>query len=310
MVKVTQAQLRARQAWPLEKKIEWSLRRIRIWHDYWEGLVYVSYSGGKDSRVLLHLVRTHYPDAPAVFCNTGLEFPEIVDVVRNTENKVILRPEIPFPKVIEEHGWPVVSKKVAKIIREMRRPKDLNPNTQRLHRTGITRSGNRSSSWKCPDKWRFLEHAPFLISEKCCDVMKKDPFKEYQKRTGRMGFVGTLAADSRMREMSYLETGCNSYHGSSQVSRPISIWNTEDIWRYIKVHDLEYCPVYDMGYTTTGCLFCAFGAHLEEQPNRFQRLQMTHPRLWRYCMEKLGLRDVLIYIGIPWRWKLVPQGSS
>ena len=63
------------------------------------------------------------------------------------------------------------------------------------------------------------------------------------------------------------------------------------------------------GWTTTGekrtgCVFCAFGAHLEKAPNRFQRLKITHPKLWDYCMRPweehgLGMRQVLEYIGIP-----------
>ena len=65
-------ELKQKQSLPLEAKIAMTLRRIREWYEYWDGNVYVSFSGGKDSTVLLHLVRQHYPGVPAVFSDTGL----------------------------------------------------------------------------------------------------------------------------------------------------------------------------------------------------------------------------------------------
>jgi len=73
-------QLRQMQSLPLEAKIIKSQMRIREWYEHWSGDVYVAFSGGKDSTVLLHLTRQLYPDVPAVFCDTGLEFPEIKEL--------------------------------------------------------------------------------------------------------------------------------------------------------------------------------------------------------------------------------------
>lgn len=50
-------------------------------------------------------------------------------------------------------------------------------------------------------------------------------------------------------------------------------------------------------------MFCAFGAHMEKEPNRFQRMRKTHPKQWKYCMEKLGMREVLKFCGIPFEDK-------
>ena len=46
------------------------------------------------------------------------------------------------------------------------------------------------------------------------------------------------------------------------------------------------------------CVFCGFGCHLEIGENRFQRLKKTHPQLYSYCMDQLGMKEVLNYIGV------------
>ena len=75
--------LKQMQAVPLEQKITMTKRRIREWYDYWDGMVYVSFSGGKDSTVLFHLARRLYPDILGVFCNTGNEYPDIIRFVQS-----------------------------------------------------------------------------------------------------------------------------------------------------------------------------------------------------------------------------------
>ena len=44
------------------------------------------------------------------------------------------------------------------------------------------------------------------------------------------------------------------------------------------------------------CIFCGFGVHLEKEPNRYQRLELTHPQLYNYCMDKLGFKEVCEYL--------------
>lgn len=292
------------QGLPLEAKIIKSQLRIREWYEHWGGQVYVAFSGGKDSTVLLHLVRELYPDVPAVFCDTGLEFPEIKEFVRQTENVTILRPKMSFRKVIENYGYPVVSKRQAQYIRQARTTKS--EVLKRLRLTGIRRNGEYSPYSIISKKWQYLIDAPFKISEQCCDVMKKRPSASYSKETGRMPFIGSMASEGANRELDWLRNGCNAFENRQPKSIPISFWLEEDIWSYLKSRGVSYSSIYDKGYDRTGCIFCAFGAHMEDTPNRFQRLANTHPNLYDYCIrpiEKngLGLGEVLDYINVPYK---------
>ncbi len=290
-------ELRQMQSLPLEAKIVKSQLRIREWYDYWDGQVYVSFSGGKDSTVLLHLVRSVYPDVPAVFVDTGLEYPEIKEFVRSTENVTIIRPEMTFKSVIEKYGYPVISKRQAQYIREAR-----NTNSEYLYRLrteGIKRDGSIAQYAKISDKWLYLVDAPFKIDDKCCHVMKKRPFIIYESETGRKPYIGTMASEGLNRELNWLRHGCNAFEHKRPISQPISFWLEEDIWDYLKRYNVPYAKIYDMGWERTGCMWCAFGVHLEDEPNRFQRMAKTHPNLYRYCMDKLGFAEVLGYIGVP-----------
>ena len=153
-----------------------------------------------------------------------------------------------------------------------------------------------------------------------------------------------MAAESRLRQQQWIKNGCNAFDAKEPKSTPMAFWTEQDVLHYIKKYNVPYCSVYgdiqvqkpagaddgqinaidylgcwnetDILETTgakrTGCIFCAFGCHLEPEPNRFQRLKETHPRQYEYCIgggemvdgkwqpskEGLGLGKVLDYIGV------------
>lgn len=114
-------ELRILQNYPLEMKIERTKQRIREWVDYYgEDGTYISFSGGKDSTVLLDIVRSLYPNIEAVYVNTGLEYPEIYKFVKSFSNVTILKPEMNFKEVINTYGYPVISKENSQYIYEIR----------------------------------------------------------------------------------------------------------------------------------------------------------------------------------------------
>jgi 3'-phosphoadenosine 5'-phosphosulfate sulfotransferase (PAPS reductase)/FAD synthetase len=301
--------LQEMRALPLREKIDFTEHNIIEWYRAFDGQVSVSFSGGIDSTVLLYLIRRIYPKVPAVFVNTGLEYPEIVRLVKSTPNTEIIRPKIPFHHVIQKYGWPVVSKKVARGISILRHPTEKNQNVYGLYDRGVNRFGKKVNGFKVAERWRFLIDAPFPVSDHCCQVMKKNPIHLYERQTKRVQYVGLMAEDSKNREKVYLQHGCNAFDLKTPHSTPLGFWTKQDILECIATHKIPYASVYGeirrnqvgfwecAGVQGTGCVFCCFGLHMETgDENRFQRLHRTHPHLWKYCMEKLGLKDVLSFM--------------
>lgn len=316
VIKMDINELKLLQNYPLDLKIEKTKLRIREWYEYHNGDVYVSFSGGADSTVLLDIVRSIYPDVEAVFCNTGLEYPEIVKFVKEFANVTILKPKKTFKQVISEYGYPVISKSVSNTVRLARKNIEEGKDSLRVRQIKGLEKGSKFNK----GKWQFLLDAPFKISDQCCDELKKKPFKEFEKITGKKPITGILADEGGIRQEAYLKTGCNNF--KKGVCKPLGFWKKQDILHYIKLFDLPICEVYGnikekdqiegqltidnknyselefTGEQRTGCMFCMFGCHLEKEPNRFERMKKTHPKQYNYCINKLKLSEVLDYIGV------------
>lgn len=163
---------------------------------------------------------------PAVFSNTGLEFPEIVRFARSAPGEFIeIKPldkktgkRITYRDVILRAGYPLVSKETADKLYKLRHG-NLSPR----YRNYMLNGDERGRFGMLPKKWRFLIEAPFEISGKCCDLLKKGPLKEYEKQTGRKPFIGVTQDEGFRREHQYAKTGCNVYDGSTIKSQSIGI---------------------------------------------------------------------------------------
>lgn len=318
------------QLLPLDAKIRMTKQRIQQWYYAFDGEVYVSLSGGKDSTVLKHIVDSMFSDVPSVFVNTGLEYPEIQKFVSDIkEGKFecfnsdveIIYPKKRFYEVITEMGYPVISKEIAHKMHDYNSAKQKGHESyveRKFNGTYISKNGKTGYSIS---RWKFLTEAPFKISHKCCDVMKKQPTKEYEKRTGRKPFLGTMADESIARKQMWMKFGCNAFEKGRQTSQPMSFWTENDVLTYLLTYNVPYCPVYGnivetgdycetlttvvpelktTGCDRTGCMFCMFGCHLNKD-QRFVRMKETHPKQYEYCMKSideggLGLKDVIDWL--------------
>ena len=304
----TKEELTYFQRLPLDVKVAKTRQRITEWVDAF-GIngVYVSFSGGKDSTVLLHLVREMYPDVPAVFVNTGLEFPEIQQFVRKFDNVVTLTPKMRFPEVIKTYGYPFISKDIGQAVYEAKRGLRSGSGLysyrlKKLNGELISKDGQKSKF--NAEKYKPLLYTDLDISDRCCYVMKKSPSKKYECESKRRLIVGTMASESAIRQAVWLKEGCNAFDVKRPSSKPMSFWNDNDVLKYIKENNIEIASVYGdvvpadnqlsmfddepckyctTGCYRTGCIFCGFGAHLDKVP-RFKRLKETHPKQYNYCI--------------------------
>lgn len=425
MSKHNLSELQQMQALPLTLKIKLTQSRIRAWvNEFSEDGVCVSFSGGKDSTVLLDIVRKMYPNIKAVYVDTGLEYPEIKRFVKTFDNVDIIRPDMVFRDVIIKYGYPMISKEVSECVQgarkyltsildentiarqtdsiviptfltnsqdkeniqkeiilsvdeeslkkmskggydnKYRKLRGIGEYTQRENEPKVRREQSEISSeelanilnermltrqgganrrlaimlgWLTKDKanpikanipsqdrsmfsqekYKFFLNAPFEISNKCCNIMKKKPSHTYMRETGRKPITAQMASESRLRTQKWLQNGCNAFDAKNPISNPMSFWTEQDVLAYIKENDIEIAYVYgdivvdygkmgqvdnqislaDLGLfelerpilkttgcSRTGCMFCGYGCHLEKNPNRFERMAITHPNLFDYVM--------------------------
>ena len=278
-------ELRERQGWSLAQKIDHSLGVIDQFYSRLGGKVYVSFSGGKDSTIVLWLARKIYPDIKAVFCNTGNEYPDIVRFVRETKaagaNLDIIYPKLKPKEVLEKYGFPLVSKEVSKSIHDLR----TNPYSKQSQRVlGITHCKYQP---RVANKYKYLLNDSYGVSAKCCTKLKKEPFKAFEKEAGLSPILGNMASESRMRETQYrVQGGCNVFHEDGKgrsVSRPLSIWLEQDVWKCIEKYDIPIADIYRKGAMRTGCMFCGYGCQFADD-NRLRLVHSMYPKMYDMFM--------------------------
>lgn len=312
--KHTAGDLKQMQSLPLSDKIRMTEYRIRQWYEAFDGDVYVSFSGGKDSTVLLDIARRLYPDIEAVFVNTGLEYPSVRKFALSKENVTQLRPSMNFRDVVIKYGYPIISKEVAQTVYKVKKSKSENKTVlyrmKKLDGKATDKNGNLSR-YNIP-QWKFLLDAPFNISHLCCDIMKENPSKRYEKETQKRPIIATMADESFLRRQVWVQNGCNAFNLKRPKSTPMSFWAENDVLTYIHENNLEiakaykdvvvdqkgqidgqvnladylgdyrYCKFRTTGCTRTGCVFCLFG--ITQDLFRIYNLQQQEPKLADYVL--------------------------
>jgi len=321
-------ELKRRQSLSLDEKIKLSNMAIQNYYDFLDGHVYISVSGGKDSTVIYDMVRRLYPDVKAVFLDTGLEHPENREFVKTKMTNVEwVKPKKSFYQVLQDEGFPIPSKEQAKFIKEYQTTKSAylkrvrtegkprtfekrykkylkqNPTTKREEYYQIFQVqypqelldvNKRCRISKC---WQFLANSKYRCSDKCCDILKKNPAKSFGKKFGLFPITGEMAVDSTSRRRLYLKNGCNALSSGKIKSTPLGFWTEKDAWEYIKRFNLPFSDAYKHGLERTGCMFCLFGITQDKKgQERFKIMQQYHPELYKYCMEKLGIKDLLDFV--------------
>ena len=214
-----------------------------------------------------------------------------------------------FLEVLQTYGYPLISKEVSQSIYEARKKPDGSMSKRMKGEYINPKTGKVQFNRK---KYLPLMNLPIKISNKCCNVMKKYPIKQYETKTKlKNGITAMLAEESTLRVNSWLKNGCTAFDEKTSHGRcnPLSTWLEQDVLHYIKREDIDIASVYGnivyfdedgntmqenpldfnaplkcIGCDRTGCMFCAYGAHLEKGTTRFQRLKLTHPKQYEFMM--------------------------
>lgn len=299
--------------------------------------------GGLDSITLLFFLRSIGVNVPAISVSSLEDMS-----IQKVHKKIGVESVLPMKradgttwnkkKIIQEFGFPVLSKEIAAKIETLSHPTEKNKTVRHAIITGETgeyggyRKGTRM---KLPTKWLELfggyaneeegvryQTPDFLVSAKCCNYLKEQPCDKWAKEHNSVPYLGLMASEGGRREKALMINGCNYFGKTTIRSAPFAIFSRQDLLRlavelkvpvpeiYGEIKQNEDGTFYTTKAQRTGCSMCGFGIHMEKRPHRFDRLYERNPKEWEYWMkqcytspitgEVFGWGHVLDYIGVEW----------
>lgn len=292
----------------------------------------VSFSGGKDSTLLLNLIVETIKENADDFKNVSIvpayameiTFPETIKFIKETinelqkqysfvKNLLLVPPKKPWKDILNIYGFPIFSKQISV---------QLNRIKYACSHTGIidwSLGIKKSAKFALSKKRLFLldkdmnfyidengNKQHYYFSEKCCDYVKGG-----LKHDKRPAFIGTMASESTLRKTSWINFGCNILNNKELKSRPLSIWNADNVWEYYKKTKSKINPCYQFDgekprlFNRLGCSACPFGSHLEKHlkdnyniKNRFEKLKEFNENLYISQVKKTGMEYILMDMNV------------
>lgn len=301
--------------------------------------------GGLDSITLLLFLRSIGINCPAISVSS-LEDKSIQRIHEQLDIEP-LKPALNADgkrwsktKVIQELGFPVLSKEIAAKIETLANPTENNKTVRHAIITGETGEYGgfqKDSRMKMSQKWleKFGGYANkdegtnyqipnFKVSSKCCYYLKEKPCDDWAKEHNSVPFLGLMASEGGRREKSLKIHGCNYWGASTIRSAPFAIFSRQDLLTlalelkvpvpeiYGTIEKASDCTLCTTKAQRTGCSICGFGIHLEKRPHRFDMLHERNIKEWDFWMnkcctdeetgEQYGWGRVLTYIGVAWEF--------
>lgn len=296
--------------------------------------------GGLDSITLFMFIRSLGYDVPGISASyledksiqqihrqLGIES---VHPIKDKNGKVWTK-----QRVLQEFGFPVLSKELAGKIELLQNPSENNKTVRHAIITGETGEyggWQKNSRMKMSQKWleKFggyenenegvnYEKPDFKVSSKCCYYLKEKPCDDWAKEHNSVPFLGLMASEGGRRAKSLRLNGCNYFGKSTIRSAPFAIFSRQDLLQlaidlnvpvpeiYGTIEKDEKGQLRTTSAQRTGCSMCGFGIHLEKRPHRFDQLKERNPKEWEYWMfncctdvngNKFGWAKILDYIGV------------
>ncbi len=281
--------LRRLQKLPMEVKVK--LTKIILNHYIKENKdngVYLSYSGGKDSSVMRRIALEIDANIPSVFCNTTNEQSEIMDYIKKQKNITTLMPKMGFRKILKKYGFPMVSKLACRKVYDLKNP------TEKNKKVRITWN-DKDSLFRLANKDRFLVEEDFNVTAKCCDILKKEPFRRYELETGRLPVSGIIADESSQRQDAIIKGGVIS---EGKMCRPMAFWLEKDIWKYSLMNNFRFSEnyydrkvdgVFVSADKRSGCELCLMGFRYDKnnlfEQDRLEKAKILNPKRFERLMD-------------------------
>ena len=214
----------------------------------------VAWSGGKDSTLILYLIRQECEalgidphEIHVEFHNTGVEYPQTIKFIRKLTtdwdlNLIETRPIKSFWQCVKEYGYP-------------------KPKSARIKDTGKPQMAQ------------------------CCKFLKEAPALKSLKENGwECIYLGITAVESHQRQIRAVTHGTCYHNKSENVKKvhPILYWTEQEVWDAHRMFNIPYNTIYDMGVDRCGCMPCT--AYKKWQEN----LQKTHPKMYKKIMRDMG----------------------
>lgn len=321
-----------KQRVPYAIKVKMSEQRIRDFIEECDtrGLNYHVSVGGLDSIVLAHLIERMGYDVPRVSAST-LEDVSIQQVHKEM-GCIVVNPLKSKVKILQEEGFPVLSKRIANKIDTLAHPTEKNKTVRHAIITGeCGKQGHFATNSKMQLPMTYLKlfggldeegaklgygKPNFAVSHKCCYYLKEAPCDIWAKEHNSVPFLGLMASEGGQRADALEENGCNYFGKTTARSCPFAFYYHSDIVHLaieLGVHipkiygevrvskqknefgDYEYSTT---GEQRTGCSMCGFGIQLENRPHRFDRLWERNPKEWDFWMNKCCKHED----GTPYGW--------
>lgn len=283
--------------------------------------------GGLDSIVLGHLIRSMgYTEEQIPFVSASTLEDISIQRVHKEMGCIVVQPLKPKVKILQEEGFPVLSKRIANKINTIANPTEKNKTVRHAIITGeCGEMGHHATDSKMRLPMTYLKlfggldeegralgyGAPtnFKVSHKCCYYLKEAPCDNWAKEHNSVPYLGLMASEGGQRADALEEHGCNYFGKTTARSCPFAFYYHSDvvhlavdlgvhipeIYGEVKISE-ETNEFGDHIYTTTGeqrtgCSMCGFGIQLESRPHRFDRLWERNPKEWEFWLNACCVDD-------------------
>lgn len=251
------------------------LQKIRqIINQYGQDNFYVSFSGGKDSTVLHHLIDMGLPGnkIPRVYADTGIELNmvrEFVTELSKTDNRIIIiKPSTPIKQMLEKVGYPFKSKEHSEYLGIYQKNKYITKTVGRYLNPEESRK-----TFGCPKilKYQFSDNFNLHVSKKCCNELKKKPLHNWQKENNKKySIIGVMQSEGGVRKNAHCLAFRNNKLYAFQPLTPIT--KEWEEW-FIEKYNIKICDIYKPPYNfeRTGCKGCPYNLHLQQDLNVLEK---------------------------------------